>query len=47
MLMGGDVACMGEIRRAYKIAIRKPEGKRTFGRPSVQGWMILIWILNK
>jgi hypothetical protein len=29
----GHVACMGEIRNAYKILDRKPEGKRLLGRP--------------
>jgi len=29
----GHVACMGEVRLdAYKILVRKPEGKRPFGR---------------
>jgi hypothetical protein len=27
------VACMGEMRNAYKILVRKSEGKRPFGRP--------------
>jgi len=27
------VVHMGEIRDAYKILVRKPEGKRSFGRP--------------
>jgi hypothetical protein len=26
----GHEACMGEIRHAYKILVRKPEGKRPF-----------------
>jgi hypothetical protein len=29
----GHVACMGEMRNAYKILVRKPEGKRLLGRP--------------
>jgi hypothetical protein len=29
----GDVAFMGEIRNAYKILVRKPEGKSPLGRP--------------
>jgi hypothetical protein len=29
----GHVAHMGEIRNAYTIFIRKPEGKRPFGKP--------------
>ena len=27
------MACMGEMRGAYRILVWKPEGKRTFGRP--------------
>jgi hypothetical protein len=30
--MGGDVAHMGEIRKAYNILVRKSEGKRPLGR---------------
>jgi hypothetical protein len=37
---------MGEVRNAYKILARKPEGKRPLGRPSVDG-RILDWILGK
>jgi hypothetical protein len=29
----GYVACMGEMRNAYRILVRKPEGKRSLGRP--------------
>jgi hypothetical protein len=29
----GHVAHMGEIRKAYKILFRKPEGKKPLGRP--------------
>jgi hypothetical protein len=29
----GHVACIGEIRNAYKSMLGKPEGKRLFGRP--------------
>jgi hypothetical protein len=28
----GNVACMGEIRKEYKILVGKPEGKRPLGR---------------
>jgi len=28
----GHVACMGEMRKAYKILMRRPEGKRLLGR---------------
>jgi hypothetical protein len=28
----GQVACMGKMRNAYKILVRKPDGKRPLGR---------------
>jgi hypothetical protein len=28
------VACMGEMRNAYKILVKKPEGRRPFRRPA-------------
>jgi len=31
-VMGGHVAHMGEMRNAYKILVRKTEGKRPLGR---------------
>jgi hypothetical protein len=33
--MGGDVARMGEMENAYKILVRKPEGKRKLGSPRI------------
>jgi len=33
MRLAGNVACIREIRDAYKILVRKPEGKRPLGRP--------------
>jgi hypothetical protein len=30
----GYVACMGEMKSAYKILVRKPEGKRPLRRPT-------------
>jgi hypothetical protein len=30
--VGGHIACMGELRNAYKILFRRPEGKRPLGR---------------
>jgi hypothetical protein len=32
MILAGHVACMGEMRNAYIILVRKPEGKRPHGR---------------
>jgi len=29
----GHVACMGEWGGAYKVLVRKPDGKRPLGRP--------------
>ena len=31
--MTGDVACMGERRRIYRILVGKPYERRPFGRP--------------
>jgi hypothetical protein len=33
MRWAGHVARMGEKRTAYRISVRKPEGKRPLGRP--------------
>jgi hypothetical protein len=38
---------MGEIRNAYKILVRKPEGNDYFGDMRVDGRQILKWILKK
>jgi hypothetical protein len=37
---------VGEMRNAYKILIRKLEGKRPLGRPRCW-WKIIGWILGK
>jgi len=29
----GHIACMGERRGEYRVLVRKPEGKKTLGRP--------------
>jgi hypothetical protein len=34
----GHVARMGEKRNAYRVLMRKPEGKRPLGRPR-RGWV--------
>jgi len=31
--MAGNVACMGEMRNAYRILVGKPKKKRPFWRP--------------
>jgi hypothetical protein len=33
MSCDGHVACVGEIRNAYKILVRNSEGKSSLGRP--------------
>jgi hypothetical protein len=33
----GHVALMGEKRKAYRIFVGKPEGKRPLGRPRLGG----------
>jgi hypothetical protein len=52
----GHVICMGEIRNAYKVLIRRPEGKRALERPPYRwevnirmdlreiGWENVDWI---
>jgi hypothetical protein len=35
------------MRKAYKILIRKSEGKRPLGRQGTNGKIILQWILEK
>jgi len=51
----GNIACMGKMRNAYKILVRKCEGKRSFGRPRCSredsirldlrgiGWKVVDW----
>jgi hypothetical protein len=38
---------MGDRRVAYRVLVERPEGKRPLGRPSVDGRMILKWILKR
>jgi hypothetical protein len=33
MRWAGHVSCMGEERKAYRVLMRKPKGKRPLGRP--------------
>jgi hypothetical protein len=46
MKLLGHVVCMGEMRNAYNILFRKPEG-RPLGRPTHRWKIILEWILGK
>jgi hypothetical protein len=45
--MGGALARMGEMRRGYSILYGKSEGKRPLGRPSVDGKIVLQWIIGE
>jgi hypothetical protein len=38
---------MGEKKNAYRILVRKPEGKRPLGTQDVGGWTILKFILER
>jgi hypothetical protein len=38
---------MGESKGAYRILVGKPEGRKTLGRPGVDGRIILKRILEK
>jgi hypothetical protein len=50
MKLAGNVAHMGEMRRAYKILVGKPEGMRPPGRPRRRwilgeaGWECVDWM---
>jgi len=46
MRWAGYVAHMGEIRNAYKIFVRKSEGRRLLEDLCVYGRIILEWILG-
>jgi hypothetical protein len=41
------VARMREIRNSYIILVEKPVVKRQLGKPSVDGRVILKWVLKK
>jgi hypothetical protein len=41
MRWAGHVARMGEKRNAYRLLVRKPEGKRPLGRPR-RRWVVNI-----
>jgi len=41
MRWAGHMACMGEGRGVHRVLVGKPEGKRSFGRPRLDGRIIL------
>jgi hypothetical protein len=41
----GHVARMEEKMNTYRLLVRKPERKRQLGRPRLNGWITLRWIL--
>ena len=45
--MGGYVARMWGRRGVHMVWVGKPEGKRPFGDPGVDGRIILRWIFRK
>jgi hypothetical protein len=47
MKWGGHIAGMGEKRAVYRVLVRRPEGRSPFGRPNIDGMIILRWILRK
>ena len=47
MRWAGHVAHIGEKRGVCRVLVWKPEGKRPFGRPSIDGRILLRWIFRK
>jgi hypothetical protein len=45
--MGGACSTCGGRRGAYRIMVRKPEGKNHLGDPVLDGRIILKWIFKK
>ena len=43
----GHVARMGERRGAYRVLVRKPEGRKNLKEPGVDGRIILKRILER
>jgi hypothetical protein len=43
----GHVACMGEMRNAYRVLVEKPEGRRPLGRRSLDVRIILKRVCKK
>jgi hypothetical protein len=47
MRWAGHVARMGEGRGVYRVLVGKPEGKRPWGEPGVDGRIMLGWIFQQ
>jgi hypothetical protein len=47
MRWAAHVACLGEMKNAYKILVGKHERKRLLGRPCIGGRIILKRFLRK
>jgi hypothetical protein len=43
--MGGPCSTNGEKRNAYRLLVRKPEGKIPLGRPTIE-WPNIQWPLE-
>ena len=46
-MLGGHVARMGYGRRAHKLLLGKPEGKRSRGRPKIRWENNIFWDLKE
>jgi len=47
MRWAGHVTPMGEGRGVHRVLVGKPEGKRPWGDPDIDGRIILRWIFRK
>jgi hypothetical protein len=47
MRWAGHVARIGAKRNAYRILVRKPDGKRPLGKPRRRWRIVIKWILQK
>jgi hypothetical protein len=47
MRRAGHVARIGEKRKAYRLLVGNPEGKRPLESQDVGGWIILGWVFER